>query len=166
MDASTASKSSSDRPIAPGAAPASSRWETTSDPANLAPLRKSVEAFCLMHGLGQPGADDVGLCLNEAMANVTRHAYAGRTDQPVVVTVHNSPTAITLTIRDWGNGVDPDLGAAKPRDPLVPGGLGLICMRKLLDDARFDPQPDGMMLTMVKNKPTGAAGDETATTKK
>lgn len=150
MDATTATKQQS-----------SARWETTSDPANLAPLRKSVEAFCVGLGLGQAGADDVGLCLNEAMANVTRHAYGGHKDKPVVVNVTDSPTAVTLTIRDWGNGVDPDLETAKPKDPLVPGGLGLICMRKLLDDARFDPQPDGMMLTMVKNKPTVPDGGVT-----
>ncbi len=95
----------------------------------------------------------MGLCFNEAMANITRHAYGGRTDKPVVVAITETSTDITLTIRDWGNGVDPGLENSKPKDPLVPGGLGLICMRELLDDAHFDPQPDGMMLTMVKSKP-------------
>jgi len=131
----------------------SARWETTSDPSNLAPLRKNIESFCLVHGLDQSGADNMGLCFNEAMANVTRHAYAGRIDQPVVIAITGSNVGVTLTIRDWGNGIDPGLETAKPKDPLIPGGLGLICMRELLDDARFDPQPDGMMLTMVRNKP-------------
>ena len=38
----------------------------------------------------------------------------------------------------------------KPKDPMCPGGLGLICLRQLLDVVKFDPQPDGMRLTLVK----------------
>src|SRR5918997_7060424 len=58
----------------------------TSDPANLAPVRRACEAFARTHGLDDAATADVGLCVNEAMANVTRHAYGGATDRPVVVT--------------------------------------------------------------------------------
>src|SRR5829696_6172301 len=58
----------------------------TSAPANLGPVRRACEAFCRTHGLDDAATADVGLCVNEAMANVTRHAYGGATDRPVVVT--------------------------------------------------------------------------------
>jgi anti-sigma regulatory factor (Ser/Thr protein kinase) len=125
----------------------------TSDPANLAPTRKAIEAFCLAHGLDQKAADEVGLCFNEAMANVTRHAYAGATDQPVLVGVKQVLDTVLVTIRDWGNGVNPETRPRRKKDPMVPGGLGLICLHELLDDLHYAPQPDGgMLLTMVKRR--------------
>ncbi len=129
--------------------------KVTSDPANLAPTRKSIESFCCCHGLDQKACDEVGLCFNEALANVTRHAYGGAPDRPVEVHAWAANGAVTVTIRDWGNGVNPERLPRKPKDPMVPGGLGLICMHELLDDMRFTPQPDGgMLLTMVKRKST------------
>jgi anti-sigma regulatory factor (Ser/Thr protein kinase) len=116
----------------------------------LAPTRRACEAFCRTHGLDDAACADVGLCVNEAMANVTRHAYRGATDRPVAVTGEATNAGVRITIRDWGTGVNPLATAPKSRDPLQPGGLGLICLRQLLDDVRFEPQPDGMLLTMEK----------------
>jgi anti-sigma regulatory factor (Ser/Thr protein kinase) len=64
---------------------------------------------------------------------------------------------VRITLRDWGTGVNPLAQPVRERDPMRPGGLGLVCLRQLLDDARFEPQPDGgMLLTMVKRKVSGA----------
>jgi anti-sigma regulatory factor (Ser/Thr protein kinase) len=124
----------------------------TSDPANLAPTRRACEAFCREIGLDDAACADVGLCVNEAMANVTRHAYGGAADRPVGVTAEETERGVRITVRDWGSGVNPLALPARCRDPLQPGGLGLICLRQLLDDVRFEPQPDGMLLTMEKRK--------------
>ena len=124
----------------------------TSDPAQLAPARKSIESFCLSHGLDSKATDDMGLCVNEAIANITRHAYAGRTDRPIVLRAIDASEAVEVSLRDWGNGVNPAELDVKPKDPLVPGGLGLVCLRSLMDDVRFEPQADGMRLTLVKRK--------------
>jgi len=140
----------------------------TSDPANLAPVRRACEAFCHSHGLDDAAINDVGLCVNEAMANITRHAYGGATDKPVVVTAEaiggdgqDGRPGVRITLRDWGSGVNPLAQAPRERDPMRPGGLGLVCLRQLLDDARFEPQPDGgMLLTMVKRKGSGVRDQE------
>jgi anti-sigma regulatory factor (Ser/Thr protein kinase) len=128
----------------------------TSDPANLAPVRRACEAFCKSHGLSDAAVADVGLCVNEAMANVTRHAYGGAEDRPVTVTAEpltGGASGVKITIRDWGIGVNPLALPQRERDPMTPGGLGLVCLRQLVDEARFDPQPDGgMLLTIVKKK--------------
>jgi anti-sigma regulatory factor (Ser/Thr protein kinase) len=139
----------------------------TSDPANLAPVRRACEAFCRSHGLDDGAVNDVGLCVNEAMANITRHAYGGATDQPVVVTAEaigadgqDGRPGVRITLRDWGSGVNPLAQAPRERDPMRPGGLGLVCLRQLLDDGRFEPQPDGgMLLTMVKRKGSGVGAE-------
>ena len=132
------------------------RLDVTSDPANLAPVRHACEAFCRECGLSEAAAGEVGLVVNEAMANVTRHAYGGAHDRPVSVTGQWDPRAgrdgaVRIRIRDWGSGFNPE--SVRPKqDPAQPGGLGMVCIRCLVDEADFDPQPDGMLLTLTKFK--------------
>ena len=134
----------------PPAATARLRLNVTSDPANLAAVRHACEAFCLRCGLDAAATGDVGLCVNEAMANVTRHAYAGAPDKPVEVTGWCDAGGVHVAIRDWGSGELPE--PREKRDLLTPGGLGMICLRKLMDDIVYTPQPDGMLVTMTKCK--------------
>lgn len=128
------------------------RLEVTSDPAHLAPVRRAVEAFCESAGFNAKATGDVGLVVNEAMANVTRHAYHGATDRPVRVVVDFADDELTLSVRDWGIGRDPS-GVPPKADPLTPGGLGMTCLRSLMDQVTFTPQTDGMLLTMKKRRP-------------
>ena len=140
------------RPRPPGPPP-DFRMNVTSDPAHLASVRHACEAFCIQCGLSEAAAGDVGLVVNEAMANVTRHAYAGATDKPVAVAGHwdAGARAVVVTIRDWGPGFNPETVRPK-QDPRQPGGLGMVCIRCLVDEAVFTPQPDGMLLTLTKKK--------------
>ena len=133
-----------------GPVPGRLRLNVTSDPANLATVRHACEAFCIECGLDASAAGDVGLCVNEAMANVTRHAYSGATDKPVEVTGWFDGDAVHVAIRDWGTGQMP---SPRPKlDPLTPGGLGMVCLRQLLDDVVYTPQPDGMLVTLKRRK--------------
>jgi len=54
-----------------------------SDPAAFAEVRRTVEATARDLGLGPKQVDELGLCVNEALANITRHAYGGAVDQPI-----------------------------------------------------------------------------------
>jgi anti-sigma regulatory factor (Ser/Thr protein kinase) len=130
-----------------------------SDPANLAAARTTIEGFCRTRGgFDDKATSEVGLVVNEALANVIRHAYANATDRPIRITASvrgaGTPDAtVTIEIRDWGTGKNPQarLEHITP-NPNKPGGLGLVCMRELMDDVQFDPQPDGMVLTMIKKR--------------
>jgi anti-sigma regulatory factor (Ser/Thr protein kinase) len=129
------------------------RLSFLSDPAAIAPARKSVETFAEAAGFDAPAVYDVGLCVNEAIANVIRHAYNGVTTRPIELAGDVNGNTLTITLRDWGNGRVPDF--THPPDPLKalrPGGLGLPCLKKLLDGLAFEPQPDGMLLRMTKVK--------------
>ena len=124
-----------------------------SDPAAIAPARRTVEEFAARHDFGERAVADIGLCLNEALANIIRHAYEGRTDRPIALHCHAGDDALTVILRDWGNGRLPDL-RRQPPDPtaLHPGGLGLPCLKQLLDSLEFLPQPDGMLLKMIRRR--------------
>ena len=136
----------------------SGRLETrlTSDPSNIAAVRRAVEELCCCKGgLDRDSAAEVGLCVNEALANVMRHAYAGTPGRPIAVTAQCQGDTLVVTIRDWGNGVNPASLPERPYDPLEPGGLGLICLKRMMTEVTYVPQPDGMLLIMKKRK-TGA----------
>jgi anti-sigma regulatory factor (Ser/Thr protein kinase) len=156
---------------AAAASPPRVELNVTSHPANLANVRKSLESFASQQGFDDRAVAEIGLCVNEAMANVTRHAYAGRTDLPVRVTAameggaggntggggggggNTDGERIVITVRDWGSGIDPSKLPRRERDPFTPGGVGMICLRQWMDDIRFVPQPDGGVLTtMVRRK--------------
>jgi anti-sigma regulatory factor (Ser/Thr protein kinase) len=123
-----------------------------SDPANLAAVRKAIETFATEAGFDEKVVAEIGLCVNEAMANVIRHAYGNRTDRPVHIGARADSQQITITLRDWGNGVDPSTLPQRPYNPLTPGGVGLICLRQWMDQVVYTPQPDGMLTTMVRRK--------------
>jgi serine/threonine-protein kinase RsbW len=126
-----------------------------SHPANLAAVRKQVESLAAAHGFSAKAVAEIGLCVNEAMANVIRHAYDNRHDRPIELTAdvdERDGGWITITIRDWGSGVDPSCCPPRPYDPLEPGGVGMICLRQWLDEVRYDRQPGGGMLTTMRKK--------------
>jgi anti-sigma regulatory factor (Ser/Thr protein kinase) len=139
----------------PGSLPAALYLRVLSDPAFLAPVRRSVEAFCGECGFDTTSVEEIGLVLNEAMANVTRHAYGGASDKPVEVHADFDGTSVLVKLRDWGNGRKPP---TEPRhDPMTPGGVGIVCLKKLLDEFAFTPMPDGMLLTMKRSLTHGKA---------
>lgn len=123
-----------------------------SDPAQIAQVRHAVEDFARECGMRDQACDDIGLCVNEALANIVRHAYEGDTTRPVHVVASYSRKTLTLEIRDWGNGTVPNSNCDKAIDPLQPGGIGLVCLKTLMDEVTFAPQDDGMLLTMIRRK--------------
>jgi len=124
-----------------------------SHPANLAPVRKAIERFATDNGFDEKSVAEVGLVVNEAMANIIRHAYGNRTDKPIHVTASADHRQIVITLRDWGNGVDPTTLPQRPHDPNTPGGVGLICLRQWMDEVTYAPQPDGGILaTLIRQK--------------
>lgn len=134
---------------------ASLHLSVLSDTVYLAPVRRSIEAFCAACGFDAMAAGEIGLCVNEAMANVTRHAYAGTMDGPVDVDANFDRDTMVVKIRDWGPGQEPP---TEPRhDPLTPGGVGIVCLKTLLDDFAFTKLPDGMLLTMKRTLTHGKA---------
>jgi len=145
---------------APGAAPAAEtaavpepvRLNINSDPANLAAVRKAVEDLAQAGGFEDNACGEIAPCVNEALANVMRHADDGANDRPIEVAAELDGDTLRVRVRDWGKGVNPEELPAKKRDPLTPGGLGLVCLRKMMDDVTFTPQPDGMLLEMTRKR--------------
>ncbi len=136
----------------------------TSEPAGVAVVRRAIESLCGDCGFDDRDACEIGLCVNEALANVIRHAYGNVPGRPIAVTAQCDGEWVEVRIRDWGNGVNPALLPERPYDPLEPGGLGLICLKRCMNEARFEPQPDGMLLVLRKRKKQPGADNESECT--
>jgi anti-sigma regulatory factor (Ser/Thr protein kinase) len=122
-----------------------------SSPAYVSPVRRLIEQFCDDAGLDAPAREEVGLVVNEALANIIRHAYHGDKHQPVLATVEQEGKGVKISLRDWGNGINPATQPRREHDPMTPGGLGLICINRLMDKVSYEPQSDGgILLTMTR----------------
>src|SRR5215469_8921610 len=64
----------------PMTTPSQLHLRLTSDPAHLAPVRHQLEEFCASCGFFEGACGEIALVVNEAMTNVTRHAYGGAHD--------------------------------------------------------------------------------------
>ncbi len=94
-----------------------------SDPAEIARVRRAVEEFATASGFDAEACHDLGLCVNEAMANVIRHAYRGAAGRPIEVAAEQDGERVTVSVRDWGTGVDPESVAPTRQatiDPALP----------------------------------------------
>jgi serine/threonine-protein kinase RsbW len=144
----------------------------TSETANVSAVRRAVEAYSAAAGFDETEAGQIGLVINEAVANIIRHAYHGQSGRPIELTAESLPDgshgmSMRLRLRDWGDGADPE--KARKRDYIAgqPGGLGLVCLRGFMDEVEFAPQPDGgMLLTLVKRKSSGIEARRHEGTKK
>lgn len=126
--------------------------KTTSDTSQLAVVRRQVEAFCQDGGFDERAVGEIGLCVNEAMANIIRHAYRGRAGEPIEVTASITDGTLNVSLRDWGEGQPPGTLPTEKLDPMKPGGLGLICLGRLMDQVTFTPQPAGMLLELIRHR--------------
>lgn len=113
------------------------------DPCNLRLLRQTV---CEV--LGQfdcPGdmRQRLVLALDEAAANVIRHAYGGDCNGRMTLTVHLEAAALVFRIRDWAPRVDCDRIKPRNLDEMRPGGLGINLIDLVMDHWTFDVPDDG-----------------------
>jgi anti-sigma regulatory factor (Ser/Thr protein kinase) len=129
----------------------------TSNPAHIRVVRTAVETFSGRNGFTQTQAHQIGLAVNEALANVIEHGYQGNTDQTIHVSVEMvgedrlPERGIRVVIRDFGQQVDPECIKSRDLDDIRPGGLGVHIMRTVMDKVVYRCLPDGgMELTMLK----------------
>ena len=88
-------------------------------------------------------ADDVRLCVSEAVTNVVRHAY-GRRRGDVEVVVERDDGQVSVVVRDDGKGM------TKAEREGRSGGFGLKIIEKLAADHRIRTSPNsGVEMEMV-----------------
>ena len=125
----------------------------------LAQIAEFVTRAAREAGLDDDDVFHVEMAVDEACSNVIEHAYAqvaGDIDLTCAVPVQGR---LDITIHDHGAPFDPatvpepNVSEGANLDMMQEGGLGLYFMRKLMDEVRFDFEPDhGNTLYMSKRR--------------
>jgi anti-sigma regulatory factor (Ser/Thr protein kinase) len=91
------------------------------------------------------------LAVDEACANVIRHAYGNRQGERIVLTFIVHKDRFEIRVRDFGTPAEPE--DLQPRDlkDIRPGGLGIHFIKSAMDEVNYDaPADGGGLLRMVK----------------
>lgn len=127
----------------------------SSDPENLRLVRRKVTEVLTQLGFGEKQRQTMVLAVDEAVANVIRHAYGGCCEGRVELSVWLDTDAVRFELRDYADPVDPNL--IKPRDlsECRPGGLGINLIDSVMDHwvFRHPEEGGGNLLTMIKRLP-------------
>ncbi|MBO2457308.1 ATP-binding protein [Actinomadura violacea] len=117
--------------------------ETASVPAT----RKILDASLQALGVDEQIRDDIEVMLTEACTNVIKHARHGD-DYTVRAAIHDERCVIKVI--DSGRGFDAE--QIPEPDPVSEAGRGLMIIRSLADDVRFDSYPeDGALVALEKH---------------
>jgi len=111
------------------------------DPADAKRLTAFATAFADRHGLPSDERSRLLVVLDELFANVVSYGYDGETVGTIVVALSLSSGRIEIDFSDDGEPFDPlsrttpDLQAGTDDRPI--GGLGILIVRSLCDEARY-----------------------------
>ncbi|MFQ6048063.1 MAG: ATP-binding protein [Phycisphaerae bacterium] len=136
-----------------------------SSPKSLAIVRGAVERMARLEGFSESEVGGIVLAIDEALANVIKHAYRGACDRPIkirleAVTGCDGQAGLQVTVRDFGLQVDPASIHGRDLHDVRPGGLGVHIIRTIMDETEYScPIDGGMQLRMVKYLPaSGSSG--------
>jgi serine/threonine-protein kinase RsbW len=130
-------------------------------------LESNPEALCLVRAMLQratelvhfqePDGRAIVRSVDEALANIIRHAYQGRKGRVIEVLCRRLSAAergvvcgIEIILSDHGLAVDPKKLRGRPLSEIRPGGLGLHFMRQSMDVVEFRRRNGRNLLRLVK----------------
>ncbi len=167
----------------PGAtgSPPHIRVEMLSCPRFLAGAREMVASLSRRLGFDEIAACQIALAVDEALANVIRHGYERREDQPIWMSIWqldgappatpaSQPTpagsgeGLVIVIEDQGRQTEPEAIKGRDLEDIRPGGLGVHIIREVMDEVVYEKRNGGgMRLTLVKRlepiKDAGSGND-------
>ena len=132
--------------------------EVSSDLAELARVRAFVRRFCQDlpgSALDEDRTSQLELAVNEAVSNIIRHAYHGRTDQQIQVETELFTDRISIRLYHWGEAFDPKTVRPPAFDGSREGGFGVYIIAQSVDAVRYSRDGQGRnCICLVKNRIT------------
>jgi anti-sigma regulatory factor (Ser/Thr protein kinase) len=133
------------------------RLTVRSDPKLLVSVRSLVRGWVESWNIDEKTADKVVLAIDEACTNAIRHAYEGRFDGSVELTLHAEPEYLEFQVSDAGVPCPPECVERRPPRPqdvndLQPGGLGIQLIHEVFDEVDFCPGEGGGNCVTMKLK--------------
>lgn len=134
------------------------KLQMPSNPEALCLVRATLERATELLHFQEAQSRAIVRSVDEALANVIRHAYQGKSGLPIEVTCRRvrvnkdgAPvTGLEILMEDSGVALDPAKLKGRALDELRPGGLGLHFMRQSMDEVEFSHSNGKNQLRMVK----------------
>jgi len=123
-----------------------------SDPVLLREARGLIAREALEAGLTASQAHDLAIAFSEVCANVHRHAYRGRLDGRVVLSVAVRADAVVVSIAHQGEPYDPRRYEAPDLTRPAEGGYGIYLITRLVDEVSFESASPGGRVVLVKRR--------------
>jgi serine/threonine-protein kinase RsbW len=112
---------------------------------NLELIREFVARVARKVGFRDDDVSKIELAVDEACANVIKHAYNKDDKQPIDIAIQIDYQKLTVIITDRGRGFDPNRIKRPDMNEYLAemrvGGLGIYLMRTLMDEIDFDMKP-------------------------
>ena len=128
-----------------------------SHPRYLPIVRATVDGLVGTYGLSSEECVGVTLAIDEALANVIRHAYKSRYDQTIEFECLVDDQQIEFTLLDQGEAPDPARICAGPMDDVALCGRGTHLIRAVMDEVSYNQVTEGNQLKLVKRLPASKA---------
>jgi anti-sigma regulatory factor (Ser/Thr protein kinase) len=105
-------------------------------------------------GLAAKQLNNVNIAVEEVFVNISSYAYPSGEGE-VAICVSSEPGRLVIEFRDGGTPYDPldktDPDTTLSADEREIGGLGILMVKKLMDDVRYRYEDGKNILTLVKN---------------
>ena len=135
--------------------------ELPSNPELLCIVRGMMERLTEVMGFSETECRSVTIAVDEALANIIRHAYQARSGQPIEISCcrvqrrlnGHKRAGLEITLVDYGPAIDPGKLRGRSLDDIRPGGLGLHFIRESMDMMKFTRAGRANQLRLVKYLP-------------
>jgi anti-sigma regulatory factor (Ser/Thr protein kinase) len=95
------------------------------------------------------------LAITDALSNIMRHAYRGRTDQRIQLDIEAFADRLVLRLHHLGETFDPSAVKTPAFDGSEDGGFGMYIIEQSVDTVRYYRDERGRnCISMVKNRQT------------
>lgn len=112
---------------------------------NLELIRMIVATVADKAGFNADDVSKIELAVDEACANVIKHAYSKDPQQPIDLVIEIDYKKIAIIVTDHGKGFDftriPKADVKEYLAEMRVGGLGIYLMKALMDEVEFNSQP-------------------------
>ena len=141
------------------------KLELPSHPQVLSIIRSAVQQFAVVVGFNEEECRSIILAVDEALANIIRHAYENRYDQTIELTcrrlgpdlgtdpgtpIEKMHDGLEFVFIDHGRSASPEQMKGRDLDDIRPGGLGIHLMSQIMDQVSYEPRPECNQLRMIK----------------
>jgi anti-sigma regulatory factor (Ser/Thr protein kinase) len=121
-----------------------------SDPRYLPVVRGAIGPLAAAIGWDESDCRAITLALDEALANIIRHAYHSRADGLIELECRESADGLEVTLLDNGEAPDRTKICARAIACDRPGGLGTHIIKDVMDTVSYQATPEGNRFVATK----------------